>query len=244
MKILFIIGDLWENSVDRQLAEIVQEFLDGEAETQILESFDITDSTIKSLTEADAIWFIIHEQNDSYPSVISDLFEKTAYAFKNKYCALASIGGNDGGEKALKKLYEKIVMLNMNVMDAEVTCVPLKTERFECPKDYQMDLYWQKESFLQFCQVNNYAYDREHAIRTVCNNYFRLIKFISKDNRKPLKIKIDYPTIITDIGIFEFYDLPEELKELHYEIDALTADYNIKNEEIESSLKDMIDKQW
>ena len=73
------------------------------------------------------------------------------------------------------------------------------------------------------------------------------MKYTSKDNRKPTSLEIDYPNIVTDVGTFDFLslrDLPANLQELHYEIDALTSDHGFEHEEIKEALLETINQKW
>lgn len=245
MKILFIIGDLWKNSVDRQLAEIVQELLKVDAETQILETFDLSDATLNSVKSADAVWFIINGQGGVCPSTLTDFLANTpAHMLKGKHCTLSSIGGEDGGVKPLKALFKKIKRLGMLVFDEAVTCVPLKSGRFELPDEYFFDLSFQEQSFLKFCGKQDESEDRALALSTIAELYLKLMKAVSQDNRKPSQVKIDYPDIVTDVGTFNVADVPYNLKELHYEIDAISSDNKIDDEEIEPVLLKTIQEKW
>lgn len=237
MKILFVISDLWENSVERQLAEIIQELFDDEAETEILESLEVSNLNIKSLQTADAIWILIHGQNGGCPKLFLDFIENIAVFINDKPCALSSIGGDDGGEKILQEFYEYLKKLKINVMLDEVTCVPLRTERFECPKEYKWDLFWQKEAFIKFCLSDDNAADREIALTTIANNYVALAKFaiekLKLKNVRKLKGQvvdgclIVYALAPTPVELnfeqFATSDYPPQ-KELLLETESLEAD--------------------
>ena len=88
---------------------------------------------------------------------------------------------------------------------------------------------------------------RIDALYKIAQNYLKLMKYLSKDNRKPTSLEIDYPNIVTDVGTFDFLsmrNLPASLQELHYEIDALTAEYGFEHEEIEAALLEKINQEW
>lgn len=238
MKILFIISDLWENSVERQLAEIIQEILYNEAETEILDSLDGSELTIKSLQSADAIWFVIHKQNSDSLNPFFAFVGKVANAIGGKPCTFSSIGGNDGGEKTLQTFYGYLQKLNVNVICNEVACIPLNTERFECPKKYQWDLFWQKEAFLKFCKGGDATADRELSIKAIAKNYVDLSIFAIKK----LKLKNVHKLIgqVVD-GCLAVYALASFPVELNFEQFA-TSDYPkmqellLESESLESDL--------
>ena len=88
---------------------------------------------------------------------------------------------------------------------------------------------------------------RMDALDRITQNYLKLMKYLSKDNRKPTSLEIDYPNVVTDVGTFDFLsmrNLPASLQELHYEIDALTADHGFEQEEIEAALIKTINQNW
>ncbi len=132
----------------------------------------------------------------------------------------------------------------MLVFDEEVTCVPLKSDRFELPDEYFFDLSFQEQSFLKFCGKQDESEDRDLALLTIAELYLKLMKAVSKDNIKPSQVKIDYPDIVTDVGAFNFADVQHNLKELHYEIDAISSDYKVDDEEIELVLLKTIQEKW
>ena len=233
MQILYIIGDLSPNSFERQLIEIIQDF-DNITQTEIYDGS-------QNIALADSVWFIICGNIDNIKRIIQD----NASTFSEKICTLSGIGGVDGSIDKVRQVHSLLQSVNAKIIDDEVTIVPLTSERFECPNEYQLELFWQKEGLLKAIGTIDKTREQQDALNKVVNNYLTLMKAIAVSKDKPSFVKIDYPNIQTDVGTFDILlNLPDELAELHYEIDALCDDYEITDEQIERALLELINRKW
>lgn len=233
MQILYIIGDLSPNSFERQLIEIIQDF-DNITQTEIYDGS-------QNIALADSVWFIICGIIDNIKRIIQD----NASTFSEKICTLSGIGGVDGSIDKVRQVHSLLQSVNAKIIDDEVTIVPLTSERFECPNEYQLELFWQKEGLLKAIGTIDKTREQQDALNKVVNNYLTLMKAIAVSKDKPSFVKIDYPNIQTDVGTFDILlNLPDELAELHYEIDALCDDYEITDEQIERALLELINRKW
>lgn len=233
MQILYIIGDLSPNSIERQLVEIIQDF-DNITQTEIYDGS-------QNIALADSVWFIVCGNIDNIKRIIQD----NTSTFSEKICTLSGLGGVDGSIDKVRQVHSLLQSVNAKIIDDEVTIVPLTSERFECSNKYQLDLFWQKEGVLKAIGSIDKTREQQDALNKVVSNYFTLMKAIAVSKDKPSFVKIDYPNIQTDVGTFDILlNLPDELAELHYEIDALCDDNEITDEQIERALLELINRKW
>lgn len=233
MQILYIIGDLSPNSIERQLVEIIQDF-DNITQTEIYDGS-------QNIALADSVWFIVCGNIDNIKRIIQD----NTSTFSEKICTLSGLGGVDGSIDKVRQIHSLLQSVNAKIIDDDATIIPLTSERFECSNKYQLDLFWQKEGVLKAIGTIDKTREQQDALNKVVSNYFTLMKAIAVSKDKPSFVKIDYPNIQTDVGTFDILlNLPDELAELHYEIDALCDDNEITDEQIERALLELINRKW
>lgn len=245
MKILFLLGDYGKKSVERQLAEVAEELIGKDAEIVWHEE----NTPLANYRELDGVWIFTHEEDGGCPEELTNLIKEGVTALEDVPITFSGIGGKDGAMNALTELLELLQSMDCRVMDEEdpvVTQIPLRSARFDIDRDERMDLFWQVDAFIKYCGMDD-SESRKIAFESVVNNYFKLMKYLSPNGERPTELAFEDAEIVTDVGRFDCVNLgeaPAEISELHYEIEALTADYEIEEEEILSALLEKILREW
>ena len=101
MQILYIIGDLSPNSIERQLVEIIQDF-DNITQTEIYDGS-------QNIALADSVWFIVCGNIDNIKRIIQD----NTSTFSEKICTLSGLGGVDGSIDKVRQVHSFDILLNL-----------------------------------------------------------------------------------------------------------------------------------
>ena len=243
MKILFLLGDCGEKSLERQLAEVVEEMIGKDAE---IVWYDPAQG-LPAFKALDGIWIFTHEEDGGCPETLTAFLGEAGSRLDDIPLTFTGIGGKDGAMNAVTELSELLEAREARVMnEGEFVCIPLRSARLDLDQDERMDLFWHVDAFLKYCGMDD-SDSRKIAFETVVSHYFKLMKHLSADGRKPTELAFDGADIVTDVGRFVFSDLtdaPEELEDLTYEIGTLTEDYEMEEDEILSALLEKILIEW
>ena len=178
-KILFIIGSVRKNSLNRQLAEAAAEIIGERAEISFLEYTDLpymnqdiefpapeaVERVREQVKEADGIWIFTPEYNYQIPGVLKNLLDwlsrpvtagnrSTAAEF-GKPVTVSGAGGKGKTAGCRKNLDTLLETMRMQVMKENETGLALAGEEFAgstliMDDDRRRQLSAQTESFLEF----------------------------------------------------------------------------------------------
>ena len=241
LKILFLLGDYAPRSIERQLAEVTEKIIGKDAR---IVWYDPA-KKLASYGRPGGVWIFTHEEDGGCPEELLKFIDGARRFLDDIPVTFSGIGGKDGAMNALTELNDLLEEMDARVDNDATVSIPLRGTKFEPDRDERMDIFWQVDEFVKYCGMDD-SESRKIAFDRVVENYFTLLKHLSPE--KPKRIEIDYPELVTDVGKFDCANLgedaPDELKELHYEIDALTADYEIEAEELLPELLDTIAREW
>lgn len=244
MKILFLLGDPDKKSPERKLA--------GEAEKLIGKDAEIVwyDPALPfpCMLEFDGIWIFTHDEEGGCPEALMALIEQNFAAFEDIPAVVSGVGGKDGGMNAATEIADYFTSHGGRLYeDSEPFFVPTRTAHFELEPEEKMDLFFLVDGFLKYCGMDD-SESRKIAFEKVVEDYFKLMKHLSRGGPKPTELAFDGDALKTDVGDFDCSvqgdGLPSEIKDLPFEIDALKSDYEIEDEEICSALLEKILREW
>lgn len=243
MKILFILGDNAERSIERQLAKVTEELIGKDARVVWYNP----EKKLSSYGRPSGVWIFTHEEDGGCPEELLELISDARRFLDDIPVTYSGIGGKDGAMNALTEIGELLEKMHARVDNDAVVSIPLRGTRFEPDRDERMDIFWQVDEFVKYCGMDD-SESRKIAFKRVIENYFALLKHFSPDDEKPTEIDLDYPEIATDVGRFNCEDLgedaPDEIRELDNEIEALTDDYEFEAEELLPALLEKVAKEW
>ncbi len=182
-RILFIVGSLRENSLNRQLSHVIAEKLAGWARLTWLSYQDIpymnqdrefpVPQEIKRIREAvrqaDGIWIVTPEYNHSYPGLLKNLLDwlsrsvtegdpEGRSAIVGKKVTISSAAGRSAGSFSREKLTELLKYIGADLMKESQTGVSLSreaymTDRLLLDVETEAALDRQAEMFIKFLEA-------------------------------------------------------------------------------------------
>ena len=243
MKILFLLGDYSKRAPERQLAAEAEKLIGKDAEIV----WHGPGLPLPDALETDGIWIFTHEEDGGCPEELMALLAENFTRFEDIPVLASGIGGKDGGMNAVTEIAEFFAAHGGRFYEeSEPLCIPLRTAHCELGPEEKMDLFFLVDGFLKYCGMDD-SESRKIAFDTVLNDYFKLMKYFSPAGPMPTELAFDGDTLRTDAGDFDCTatgDAPPEIRDLHYEIDALKSDYEIDDEEILSALLQKILREW
>lgn len=178
-KLLFVVGSLRHESLNRQCAEFLAQDLQEKMKITFLEYADIpymnediefpTPAPIArvraEILETDGIWFVTPEYNASYPGVLKNLIDwlsrattpdgpRKSAVIWGKKCAVTSVGGGAHGAHCIANM-EKLVpfvggKLLSKTLGIGYTREELTQSRLQFTPERVTKLRLQEEAFLKF----------------------------------------------------------------------------------------------
>ena len=226
MDILFILGDNSPRSIERQLAKVAGELAYG---------------------RPSGVWIFTHEEDGGCPEELLRLIGSARRFLDDVPVTYSGIGGKDGAMNALTEIGELLEKMHARVDSDAVASIPLRGSRFDPDSDERMEIFWQADEFVKYCGMDD-SESRKIAFRRVVKNYFDILKYLVPEGEKPTDIEIAYPYLRTDVGTFNCEELgddpPDDLDELHYDIESLTEEYELEEEELLPALLESVAKEW
>lgn len=144
-KILFVLGSLRERSFNKQVAQHVENLLEGKAQVEWLDYADLpwinqdtefpAPSSVtrvrQAVEAADALWLFTPEYNYSYPGQVKNLLDwlsrplraddlERHTSVEGKTVALTGIGGSNCTKACLEKLTQLLSFMNTHVLEQQV----------------------------------------------------------------------------------------------------------------------------
>lgn len=239
MTILFLIGDANEKSPDRQLSDAVRKLIGNDA--QVIE-YD--GAPLRTLGTIDGLWIFAHDERGGCPETVMNFLTKNFSAIEDLPTVASGAGGKDGGMNAVTEIAEYVTEHGGRYHeDGEPLCIPMRSARFDPDPGQRMELRFLVDSFLKYCGMDE-SDSRRIGLETVIEDYFKILK--SRSAERPERISFgERGEIVTDAGAFDWRDdLSPELRDLRYEIDELTEDYEIEADEILSALREKVKTDW
>lgn len=181
-RILFIIGSLRKGSFNRQVANKVEEFLEGKAEVAYLDYADIPymnedlenpdppeiSRVKKEVSEADGIWIFTPEYNRSYSGVLKNLLDwlsrplvdgdlSKGTAISGKKVIITGVGGKNKTQGSREKLYDLLKVMRVEPLD-EGFGIMINPEAYETGEltisdEVVAHLEQQVQAFLDFLEA-------------------------------------------------------------------------------------------
>ncbi len=243
MNILFLLGDNADRSIERQLAKVTEGLIGKDARV----TWYSPERRLSSYGRPSGVWIFTHDEDGGCPEELLKLIAGARRFLDDVPVTFSGIGGKDGAMNALTEIDELLEKMHARVDSDAVVSIPLRGTRFEPDSDERMDIFWQVDEFVKYCGMDD-SESRKIAFKQVVENYFDLLKYYLADGDKPTDIFIEYPTLVTDMGRFDCEELPDdapdELTELHYEIESLTEEYEFEVEELLPALLDKVAREW
>ena len=179
-KIVFIIGSLRKNSLNRQMANEAKNLIGDRVEVEFLEYEDIpfmnqdiefptpsaVDRVRNIVKEADGIWIFTPEYNHQIPGVLKNLLDwlsrpidpknfSAGTAVSGKAVTISGAGGKNQTKGCRESLDVLLKFMKMNVMKDKETGVSLSKEafmsgNFEISDEIRNQLLDQVNAFLDF----------------------------------------------------------------------------------------------
>lgn len=240
MRILFLLSETDQRSPVRQLAEAAQKRVGREAEIVWYDG-----SKIRTLGEIDGLWIFTHEEYGNCPENVMTFLENNFSAIEDVPSVATGVGGKEGARNAVSEIGEFFETHGGRFLTAsEPLCIPLRTLRLDLDHDEKMDLFFLVDSFLKYCGLDE-SDSRKIGFMTVVCDYFKILQYFTEE--KPNLISMKKGTLLTDRAEYNVSDLdgaPAEIKELRSEIQELTENYEIDEEEILPALKEKIHESW
>lgn len=240
MKLLFLLGD-YGNSPERKLAREAEKLIGKDAEVVWY------DPALPLAEGFEGVWIFTHEEEGGCPAELMRFLTEHFPAFEDVPTVASGIGGKEGGMNAAYEIAEYFEEHGGRFMaESEPLCVPMKTARFELGPEEKMDLFFLVDGFLKYCGMDK-SESRSIAFETVVDDYFKLMKASAAAGERPTEVAVAGALVKTDAGDFDCAasdGLPPELRDLPYEIESLTEDYEIEETEIASALLEKILREW
>ncbi|WP_288162839.1 NAD(P)H-dependent oxidoreductase [Dubosiella newyorkensis] len=157
MKICIVVGSFRKDSLNVQLAQIIQESLEKRAIGSMIRNdleipmfnqdleFPVPDSIQSwrdSFLEADGIWFVTPEYNGQIPGSLKNLLDWmsrpmslgaawTDTAMRNQCATVSGIGGRNGTKSVQKLLIELLNFGGMKMMDHDLAQIAMSSKTME-----------------------------------------------------------------------------------------------------------------
>lgn len=216
MKILFVIGDS-DKSPDRQLADAARKLIGKDAEIILFDG-----SPLRTYGEIDGVWFFVHDERGGCPESILNFLEKNFSAIEDIPTLASGVGGKEGGMNAVTEIEEFIEERDGRYhSDVDPLCIPLRSKKLDLESDEKLDLLFLVDSFLKYCGLDE-SDSRKIGLQKVADDYFELVKDRA------------FETLSMKDGKLCLDGVPLEKTP---EIEELTEDYELEEEEILSSLQ-------
>lgn len=240
MKILFLLGDNAKNSVERLLAAEAQKLIGKDAEVL----WHTPATPIGQYGELDGVWIFTHEEDGGCPQELFAYLEESIGALGDVPAVATGIGGKEGAMNAVTEIIEFFSEHGGRYLeDSEPLCIPLRSAKFDLDSDERLDLFFLVDEFVKYCGMDD-SESRKIGFQKVVEDYFVLLKALLPEGGKPASLAFDGKTVRTDAGDADLSLDTPKTRELIPEIESLTEDYEIEEDELKEALLEKISKEW
>ncbi len=240
MKILFVVSENFPKSPVFELAEAAKKRIGRDAAIVYYDG-----SPLRTYGKIEGLWIFTHEERGGCPENVRSFLENNFSAIEDVPSVATGVGGKEGGMNAVSEIMEFFEEHGGRYLsDSEPLCIPLRSSRLDLDHEEKMDLFFLVDSFLKYCGMDE-SDSRKIAFEKVVDNYFAILKYLTDEKPELLSWKED--VMQTDHGSLDLSDLseaPAGIRDLRSEINELSKDYELEEEEILPALREKIDREW